>query len=290
MRKIFIGNTMNKGRVFSIEEFSIHDGPGIRITVFLKGCPLRCVWCHSPEGVSYEKQMVKSPNGCLNCGNCIKASEEKFGVSKLTTASVSACPQRLIRECGEDYSAQELTDKILKKAVFLEDGGVTFSGGEPLLQAEFLIDCLKILDGKVHRAIQTSGYAKPEIFNKVLENVDYVLFDLKIMDVEKSIEYTSKDNSQIKQNFITLAKSGKEFVVRVPLIPTITDTEENVTKIAQFMSENGAKKVELMPYHKLTGSKYAMVGEKYTPPFDQTVLVNCRENIFGKYGISIKIL
>ena len=151
---------MRKGRVFSIEEFSIHNGPGIRMTVFLKGCPLRCAWCHNPEGLSIEKQIIKSPNGCINCGKCIEISKAVYGINALTQNSISVCPKHLIRECGEEYSPKELIDIILKKTDLLTGGGVTFSGGEPLMQHEFLLDCLKLLEGKVQRALQTSGFSK----------------------------------------------------------------------------------------------------------------------------------
>ncbi len=131
-----------KGRIFSIEEFSVFDGDGVRETVFLKGCPLRCNWCHSPEGQNYDVQIVRSPNGCLGCGKCLDAGKKACGKRILTKESVEACPRNLVRVCGEDIESFDLAERILKNAAVLTNmgGGITFSGGEPLFQSDF---CLK---------------------------------------------------------------------------------------------------------------------------------------------------
>ena len=274
--------------VFSIEEFSTFDGPGVRTTVFLKGCPLRCEWCHNPEGQSADQEWVKSPNGCLHCGACLRAGKRlENGKIELTMASAAVCPRNLIRLSGDSYEPQELCDKILKNAKILTDlgGGVTFSGGEPLLDYKYLMKCLDILGCRVHRAVQTSGYASAKVFAEALKRVEYFLYDLKIIDGAAFKRYCGADNALILENYRTLAKSGVPFVTRVPLIPGVTDTTENLSAIAAFMRENGVKYVETLPYNKMAGSKYAMLGREYKPSFDGEKEVNTGEEIFAGYGI-----
>lgn len=238
------------GRIFSIEEFATFDGPGIRTTVFLKGCPLRCTWCHNPEGQHYLPEYVRSSNGCLACGACIAAaSQNADGSRQLTEASKNACPRQLIRLCGEEIPAAALCKRILENADILNatGGGVTFSGGEPLGQSAFLLECLSYLNKKVHRAIQTCGYAECSVFSDVLDHCEYVLFDLKIMDPAAHLEYCGVENAPIHKNYRALANSGVAFVTRVPLIPTVTDTPQNLEAIARFISELGVTYVELLP-------------------------------------------
>lgn len=282
---------MTNGIVFSIEEFSIYDGPGIRTTVFLKGCPLRCMWCHSPEGQSGLPEILRSPNGCLACGACLKKGEEITGEKRLVKESIDVCPKNLIREAGKMYTAQALVEKILKNAKILQNsGGVTFSGGEPLSQPHFLTACLALLDGKLHRAIQTSGYASEEIFGRTLSLCDYVLFDLKMIDARKHRYYCGQTNDFILKNYRTLAQSGKEFITRIPLIPTVNDTVDNLSKTAELMESCGVHRVELLPYHKLTGSKYAMTGRVYAPEFDESIPPCPHIEIFKKHNIEVNIL
>lgn len=282
---------MSVGRVFSIEEFALHDGPGVRCTVFLKGCPLRCVWCHSPEGQAFENEVLRSPNGCIGCGACIQKGLEIVGESILVPESAAVCPQNLIRAAGKDYTAADLCALLLKNADFLRfSGGVTFSGGEPLAQPAFLSECLRLLEGKLHRALQTSGFASPSVFEQILADCDYVLFDLKIMDVALHTRWCGQSNAQILANYRTLAASEKPFITRVPLIPTLTDTAENITQIAKFIKECGVGRVELLPYQPLSGSKYAMTGRKYAPPFDEALTPQSHTEIWKSFGIEVHTL
>ena len=280
------------GRIFSIEEFSVFDGDGVRETVFLKGCPLRCNWCHSPEGQNYEIEVVRSPNGCLGCGKCFEAGQKAVGKRVLTKESVAACPRNLVRVCGYDVESQALAEKILRNADILSEtgGGVTFSGGEPLFQPEFLLETLKALRGKINRAIQTTGFASPTIFNEVIKETELVLYDLKIMDAKTHAYYTGVSNEVIKQNFSTLARSGVRFIARVPLIPGVSDTSENITALCEFLKENKVDYVELLPYNKFAGSKYKMCGREYSPLFDERKPIDERSEIFEKYGINAKKL
>jgi len=208
---------MLKGNVFAIEEFSTFDGPGIRMTVFLKGCPLRCQWCHNPEGQSFQNVVLRSPNGCLHCGNCMKAAEIVGGRPVLTEESIHACPNHLLRWCAQEYTPEALAEKIQKNVSILNStgGGVTFSGGEPLAQPDFLLACLKLLKGKTDRAVQTSGYAPKSVFERVLNNADRFLFDIKLVDDSEHKHYTGVSNVCILENFCLLVKSGVPFVSKV---------------------------------------------------------------------------
>ena len=279
-----------EARIFSIEEFSVYDGPGIRTTVFLKGCPLRCSWCHNPEGQSFEEQIVKSPNGCINCGNCIKYAKTCDGQFEFTQDSIKNCPIGLLRVCGEKIDSKSLCKKLLKNQNLLQNGGVTFSGGEPLCQSSFLLECLDELHGKLHTAIQTSGYCETEIFDKVIDKADYFLFDLKLADDAQHIKYTGVSNKLIHKNFSLLAKSSKDFVVRVPLIPTVTDTDDNILGIVGLLKENNVNYLELLPYNKMAGGKYALVGKKYAPDFDEQQEINIPSRILTENGIEFKVL
>ncbi|MBQ9098614.1 MAG: glycyl-radical enzyme activating protein [Clostridia bacterium] len=280
-----------KGRIFSIEEFATFDGPGIRMTVFLKGCPLRCSWCHNPESQQMGVEYARSPNGCLGCGRCLQEAEiTADGTKRLTAASVEACPRSLVRRCGEDLEVGELCDRILDNAAILRmnGGGVTFSGGEPLLQSDFLLACLAALQGRIHTAIQTCGYAEGEIFTKALEHCDYMLYDLKLMSPTLHRQFCRADNAKILQNYRTLAASGKPFVTRIPLIPGVTDTVENLSAIAAFVRAQGVSYVELLPYNRMAGSKYAGLLRPFSPGFDEDRPVELHTEIFEKYGIRAK--
>lgn len=283
---------MSKALVFSIEEFSVFDGPGIRTSVFLKGCPLRCEWCHNPEGQSFENFILRSPNGCAHCGSCEKYSQEREGKRVYTEDSIKSCPNNLLRYCAQEYSAEALCARLEKNFSILNasGGGVTFSGGEPTSSSEFLLECLTRIEGKVNRAVQTCGYCSEAVFARILENCDYMLYDIKLVDDDKHKKYTGVSNDKILKNFKTLAQSGKDFVIRTPLIPTVTDTEENIRAISELLSENGVMYIELMPYNKMAGSKYLLAGEKYSPSFDESVAVQTRLEIFESYGIKVKIL
>jgi len=180
-----------KGNVFSIEEFSVFDGPGIRTTVFLKGCPLKCSWCHNPEGQNFDTEIIKTPNGCIGCGNCLKTSIIKDDVSILTEESIKKCPQNLIKFCGEIYESKDLFQKLLKnKRILQNGGGVTFSGGEPFVQKDFLFEMLSKLKNNLHTAIQTSGYCDEKVFGESLKLANYFLFDIKLAneDMHKNIQ------------------------------------------------------------------------------------------------------
>lgn len=282
---------IEKAIIFSIEEFSVYDGPGIRTTVFFKGCPLRCNWCHNPEGWEKKIQIVKNKNGCLHCRACDAVCEHKDNCV-LCGKCISVCPKNLIRFSGEYYTSEELSKKLLKNIDYLNlcGGGVTFSGGECLMYADFICETAKMLEEKTNLAIETCGYCNSNQFKKVLENIDYVMYDLKLIDKEKAIKYTGKDNSLILKNFQILSDSGVPFVVRVPLIPGVTDTNENLTQIADIVEKSNAQRVELLPYNKMAGSKYKLVGLDFNPMYDEKKDLNINIKIFNDRNIKTKIM
>ena len=255
------------GTVFSVEEFSIYDGPGIRTTVFLKGCPLRCVWCHSPEGQLPQPQIVRSPNGCLHCGACEAAAVREDGRLVFTPQSIAACPRGLLRVCGEEMTPQALCARVGKNAELLADGGVTFSGGEPLAQSDFLFSCLRLLRGTLHTAVQTCGFAPEPVFRQALALADLFLFDLKLIDDGLHRRYTGVSNTQILRNFSLLAHSGRPLLVRVPLIPGVTDTPQNLDAIAAFYLASYAKALaDYAAKHPV--SPLADLGERFFAGFE----------------------
>lgn len=282
-----------KIRVFSIEEFSVYDGPGIRTTIFLKGCPLRCNWCHSPEGQSFINQCLRSPNGCLHCNRCIEVCPTQRKHCVGCGKCLSVCPRNLLRLSSIDYEIKELADTIEKNINILNmnNGGVTFSGGEPLSQAEPLLKLIEALKGKTHLALQTSGYSSIEDFKKIVNQMDLVLFDMKIINPQQAEIYEGIDNRLILNNFEYLKKSNIPFIIRIPLIPGVIDTEENINQIIELIKDSPSMQcVELLPYNKYAGSKYKMVDRVYSPLFDENIPSNPHLDLFKKNGIKARVL
>ena len=252
---------MTLGIVFSIEEFAVHDGPGIRSTVFLKGCPLRCTWCHNPEGQAFAPEFM------------VKKGERSI--------------------CGTEYSPEDLAAKLLRnEAIFrMNSGGVTFTGGEPLAQAGFLAEVLGLLEGRIHLSIETSGFAPEETFREVLSHLDLVMMDLKLIDPERHRKWTGVGNALILRNLETLIGSGKPFIIRIPLIPGVNDDRENLEATAALLEGSAnLQRVEFLPYHKTAGAKYPMVGKDYLPGFDTEASPRLDVEPFEKRNIKTMIL
>lgn len=247
------------GVIFDIKEMAVHDGPGIRTTVFLKGCPLRCKWCHNPEGLTAEPQLMYKQARCIKCERC--KTECNHPECQPFGRCIRVCPQNCLEISGRTVDPKELAKELKENAEILGDsfGGFTFSGGEPLAQPKFLIELLNELKD-YHLCIETSGYAETEVFLRVIEKLDFVIMDIKIADSELHKKYTGVSNSRILENFETLRKSGKPYLIRTPLIPNITDTKENLEGIKKLI---GTADWEQLPYNKMAGAKYKMLGMSY---------------------------
>jgi pyruvate formate lyase activating enzyme len=268
------------GSVFDIRRFSLHDGGGIRTTVFLKGCPLRCVWCHNPEGLSLEPQLLYLENQCIHCGTCTKAGKTRAitmrdgrlaidkGATKDWREVIDACPAAcLTMDCNE-YTVEELVRVVLKDAVFFRHGGgVTLSGGEPLVQKDFVISLLKAFkQAGIHTAVETCLYACWETVREALNYLDLVYADLKVFDAHRHKDLTGVDNGLIKENIRLLLGSAHKdkVVIRTPLIPTMTASQDNIWAIARFLAQiDPAVKYELLNYNPLAKAKYSLVDLKY---------------------------
>ncbi len=247
------------GRIFDVKELAVHDGPGIRTTVFFKGCPLRCLWCHNPEGLSPEPQLMFKENRCVGCGECRKPCThpecQPFG------RCLHVCPENCLTVTGRTAEAAELAAELEKSAAALGDtfGGFTFSGGEPLMQAGFLFELCDLLSG-YHLCIETSGYADSDVFRRAAEKVDFVIMDVKLADSGSHRKYTGVGNEKILENFALLRSSGKPYLIRTPLIPNITDTPENLDAISRII---GGSAWEKLPYNAAAGAKYKMLGMEF---------------------------
>ena len=266
------------GTIFDIKEFSVHDGPGVRTTVFFKGCPLSCKWCHNPEGLSPDPELMVRTARCRKCGLCMKPCSHED--CKPYGRCLHACPDGLVSVVGRVWEADALAKKLLENADFMESsgGGVTVSGGEPTMQADFLCELLDKLSS-VHRAVETCGFCSEERFLRVLDRVELVMMDVKLADADMHKKYCGVDNGTILKNVENLKNSGKPHLFRVPLIPDITDTAENLRAIAVLV---GDSPVELLPYNPFAGAKYDGVGREFTltakenRPIDLSVFKNAK--------------
>jgi len=281
---------MQAGVIFDIRELTVHDGPGVRTTVFLKGCPLRCNWCHNPEGLDPRPELMIRRAGCTNCGLCRQGCGHEE--CRPFDRCAKICPQNLIQICGKEIDAKTLAATLKKNADIFEEtgGGVTVSGGEPLLQPEFLTALLEEL-APLHTAVETSGYGDADAFMRVVEIADLILFDIKHMDSDAHKRWTGVDNRLILQNLERLMSSGKRFTARMPLIPGVNDTEENFAAMASFLS--GAKDrltLEVLPYNRLAGAKHDSVSREYRPEFDVDAAVRFSGEEFDRRGIGWKVL
>ncbi|MCF7848488.1 MAG: glycyl-radical enzyme activating protein [Kiritimatiellales bacterium] len=295
------------GTIFAIKRYAIHDGPNIRTTVFFKGCPLRCTWCHNPEGLESSIEVVTLSGKCIGCGECITACPEKAlsftseGISRDKTrcrrcqACVRCCPALAHEATGWETDVPTLMHELLKDLPFYEQsgGGVTFSGGEPLAQPGFLMEMLQAC-GKhdIHRAVDTSGFAPVETLMQIAAHTDLFLFDLKHMDSTAHQRFTGEPNEQILLNLSALANLGKPIRIRFPLVPGINADEENIRATGAFVSSlNGIDAIDVLAYQGAAKNKYARLGKKTAkeaaPP--GTAEKTRAIEILEEYGLKVRL-
>ena len=278
------------GTIFDIKEFAVYDGPGVRTTVFLKGCPLRCQWCHNPEGLSAQPQLMVSQAACVHCGACQSVCEYEKCI--VCGKCIPHCRLGLRKIAGQRMEASALAKKLLRSRRLMEEsgGGITFSGGEPLMQWDFVEEVISNLDG-LHTAIETSGYASDKVFTRMMNVVDFIMMDMKLTDPAMHRHFCGVDNAPILRHADMLCAGNTPFVIRVPLIPGVNDTEEHLTAVAgRIQGAKSLMRVELLPYHKTAGAKYGMAGMEYRPEFDTERAVRVWPEVFEKRGIPALIL
>jgi pyruvate formate lyase activating enzyme len=259
---------MPSGLVFNVQRFSIHDGPGLRSTVFMKGCPLRCLWCHNPESQSPHPTLIRMRHRCMSCGRCSEDELAQPVVTGRTAADVAACPTGALQAVGQAIELTELVGTLLRDRIFFDEsgGGVTFSGGEPLLQAAFVTECLRNLQSEgVHTALDTCGFARWQDLREAAQHADLVLYDLKLMDDARHKAATGVSNQLILQNLRALTSIHDTIWVRVAVIPGVNDDEANLDATAAFLQTlPGIRRVDLLPYHAAGEAKFARVGMTYS--------------------------
>jgi pyruvate formate lyase activating enzyme len=280
------------GKIFDIKRFAIHDGPGIRTTVFLKGCPLCCIWCHNPEGISPGRDIWVKMERCIGCKTCIAVCKDRavnsnesgiyIDKSKCSFCDecVRECPAQAIQRIDYTIEDEELVNILLKDKMFYDvsGGGVTLSGGEPLFQPDFTLSVLKKLKkNEVNTCIETSLYTERSVLSGLIPFVDHFLVDIKLYDEKLHKQYTGVSNKLILSNFEYLVRQASSVLVRIPLIPGITANKENISMIARFVKGiDPSIQIELLNYNFFAGSKYKMLGLEY---FDENMREFTNEEI-----------
>jgi len=268
------------GTVFNIQRFSVQDGPGIRTTVFVKGCPLRCTWCANPESQSAKIEVAHLDSECDHCGRCLEVCEQNAITLKDKGIHIDrdrcndclkcipVCAPGALRVFGEETTLKEIWEEIQKDVIYYRNsgGGITVSGGEALSQRNLVVGLFKRAHAAgMHTTLDTTGFAAASTLEEVIEHTDLVLFDLKIMDPDRHLEHVGVPNAPILRNAKRVVEKGVPIIIRVPLIPNITDTDENIRGIARFVREELGPDipVNVLPYHKFGTNKYAMLDREY---------------------------
>lgn len=272
-------NHADKGLISRIQKYSTKDGPGIRTTVFFKGCPLHCLWCSNPELISLEQEILSDPKKCVLCGSCIKACPQNAILQKDGKTYIKRdicskcgicekiCPKGVYELIGTYITQEDLLKELIKDEVFynVSGGGVTFSGGEPVLQYKFL---KKVAEGlkehKIHVALETAGYVPWGCFEEILSLIDLVLYDIKTTDKVKHEKLTGGNVDIILKNALKMSELNIPMIIRLVLIPGYNDSREDVIERLNFIRKlNSVKRVDILPYHRLGAAKYNMLGQKY---------------------------
>ena len=281
---------MSTGIVFDIKEFAVFDGPGIRTTVFMKGCPLRCHWCHNPEGLLAKPQLMVSKAACIGCGACAQVCRHPDDCIACGEC-VPACRGGFRKIAGQEWQAEQLANRLMKDAdVYrLSGGGVTFSGGEPLMQWSFVSDVIQRLGG-IHTAIETSGYCSDAIFAEAMQKCDLIMMDWKVSDPALHRQYTGVDQDRILHHAKMLASGSTPFILRMPVIPGVNDNEAHFRTAAELVQgANALIRIDVLPYQRAAGAKYEMVGMDYRPDFDDNRPPEFFTEIFDQKGIPYQI-
>ncbi|MDO4356802.1 MAG: glycyl-radical enzyme activating protein [Clostridia bacterium] len=289
--------------IFNIQKFSLHDGPGIRTTVFIKGCPLRCRWCANPESQSARMQLLYDRAKCLSCGRCasgcparaIRLTEEGVHIDEAACircgSCASGCPGGALSVEGKPMAVDEVLRVCMQDQLFYEEsgGGVTLSGGEPLSHPAFALSLLTALKQKgVHTAVETTGCVEPEVFDRVTAQADLLLFDVKHPDAERHRWGTGVDNRQIIANLRRAIAAGKDVLPRIPVIPGFNDGMDDARQFASLLNGVGARRAQLLPFHQFGEKKYALLGRDYdmsnVKPLHEEDLISFRQ-IFLDAGL-----
>lgn len=300
---------MSDSLIFDIKRYAINDGPGIRIVIFFKGCNLHCAWCHNPESISAKPEKMYAPSKCIQCGSCVEAcpenaitltSEGIFTDSELCRQCgrcTDVCPTKAIEMSGRVMSVSEIINIIEKERPFFDQsgGGVTFSGGEPLIHTKLLVELLdECICRGIHTAIDTAGNVSLETLLKVAERANLFLYDLKTLDTNIHKHWIGSGNEKIIHNLQALAETGAHIIIRIPLIYGINDDDVNIEKTAVFVASLAGEKkeVHLLPYHAIAQNKYVKLGkseqfEKLKEP-DKDSLIKAIQK-FADFGIKASI-
>lgn len=301
------GDFLNSAIIMNIQKYCVHDGPGIRTNVFFKGCPLKCWWCHNPESQNVKPEIMLFRERCIKCGTCAKkcpqhAIEIKNNIvttdkTKCISCEKCAelCPNNAREYVGKNMTVQELMKEIVKDEIFYEqsNGGVTFSGGEPLTQIEFLNEVLeRCKERGINTAIETSGFAAWEKISKIADKIDLFLYDIKQINNEKHLKYTGVENALILENLKKLSDKGCNLFIRMPIISGINDDDEHIQGTIKMLSDINILQVNLLPYHKMGMDKYKRLEREYKLSGMETPSAEKMEQIsdkFKKYGFKVSI-
>ncbi len=269
---------MEKGVIFNIQKFSIHDGPGIRTTVFLKGCPLKCEWCSNPESQEFSVQILWDDRKCDKQLKCMSVCEDKSinlvnnqilinpQLCTLCDKCIKACPNQALSLSGETKEVEDIVNICLQDKDFYEEseGGVTISGGEGMSQAEFLKDLVaRLKKEKIHLAIETTGFVQTEVFKDLSNRFDLLLFDMKHHDSTQHKKYTGVNNELIIQNLRYAIQNNINTLVRIPVIPDVNNSLDDAEKFSKLLNKIGVQRVQLLPFHQFGEKKYDMLNREY---------------------------